>query len=982
MKKLMTFAAALTALAATATDYTWDSTKSTGAWNNASNWGGSGYPSASSDKAIFNSAATVTISGGECVGTVSLGANVTIDGGSTSWTDSNAMEFGNVEASDYTLTLQNVGFQNIKTGGWNVTINPTVCIPAGYTASIWSSRGGTGNNHWYDLNKLTGGGTLYCRQTAGYSGVRLYGDNSGFTGKIVVMDDGSNRMKFAAKAAGSASAAFEVRGAIADNAELQVTGTYQFGELVFTGNGQMKASQQGIILQVGGKGTDFSMGNNNFQGNSPTVRKVGSGTMTVGTLQNLGTLQLDAGTTVWTDFDNLPSTAITFRGGTFKVGDAAAASDFSSLITNSGTSVYSIDTNGKNLDFATVLPATTGGITKSGTGTLDVDASNVTGTYTVNGGVLKLAALPATAPTLVLDGGAVTVVADATWTEGTKTLFNTTATSGITIDTTGLPSTVTIGEITYTGSAATVTVTKPELVWNGTETNWSDTGAWTANESSATFYDGAAVKFAPAASATDTVTVDGEVEVASMTIDTSASDSTVQFLGTTGVISGTSGALANAGSLVIGDGTAETLVAFDSALTNANGTIEVKENAVLQVNGTMKLVNVTGDGVLALGENQDYNLCTMAGANASDAAAANALAVKTVRMSGRTYLVQNTKSFGQNKQDPYSEGGPDWGNVYIANTLDIRGDGNFLSAWKSNTRFAGGLTGDGTLDIQTQQRGAMFTGDNSKFCGVVTNRMVNNVSNLSAGFYGPSSGSAHARFVLPSTLTQTSGGSLRSYIVQGVYEAASPIHFGALDVPNADTYVQFRVWANDNSESGGDKAYMIIGERVENGEGADSYLNGKFIKNGVAITKLGTGNLTLGNDFRFVTGTAADALSDQADGASSIIVSNGSLTVNCTNVLAAAVTVANGATLAGTGALGTVAFESGACLAFDGLPANPEIGAKVDGPTVTSWSGVKPSIANPATSKGKWVVKTKGVAGNRIQFYAEFVAKGFLIVIQ
>ena len=293
------------------------------------------------------------------------------------------------------------------------------------------------------------------------------------------------------------------------------------------------------------------------------------------------------------------------------------------------------------------------------------------------------------------------------------------------------------------------------------------------------------------------------------------------------------------------------------------------------------------------------------------------------------------------------------------------------------------MTGDGTLDIQTEQRGAMFTGNNSEFYGVVTNRMVSNVNNLSAGFYGPSSGSAHARFVLPSTLSQNSGGSLRSYIVEGVYEADKPIHFGALDVPNADTYLQFRVWASDNSESGGDKAYMIIGERVENDKGADSYLNGKFIKNGVAITKLGTGNLTLGNDFRFVTGTAADALSDQAEGASSIVVSNGTLTANCTNVLAAAVTVAENGTLAGTGNLGTVVFESGATLAFDGLTADPERGTTVDGPTVTSWDGVKPTVANaPPSTKGRWVVKTKDVADDRIQFQAEYMASGLILIIQ
>ena len=966
MKKLMILAAAMTALAAAATDYTWDSTRATGAWNDASNWGGSGYPSASSDKAIFNSAATVTISGGECVGTVSLGADVTIDGGSTSWTASNAMEFGNVEASDYTLTLQNVGFQNIKTGGWSVTINPTVCIPEGYSASIWSSRGGANGDRWYDLKKLTGKGTLYCRQTSGYSGVRLAGDNSSFEGSVIVTNDGSNRMKFTCKDAGSESATFEIQGSVADNGSFNVTGTYKFGELKFGSGAKARANASGVILQVGGKNTDFDLGSNDFNANSPTVRKVGSGTMTVETLQNLGTLQLDAGTTVWTDFDNLPSAAITFRGGTFKIGDDATASDFSSLIANNGTSVYSIDTNGKDLDFSTELPATTGGITKSGDGTLDVDASNVTGTYTVNGGILKLSALPATTQTLVLDGGSVTVVADSSWTEGTITLFNTTATSGITIDETGLPSSVAIGSITYSGSAATVTVTKPELVWkNTTDAKWTDANAWTAGESDATFYDGAAVKFAPAASTTDSVMVDGEVEVASMTIDTSAADSKVQFLGTAGVISGTSGALANAGSLVIGNGTTETLVTIDSILTNETGTTEIKANATLQVNGYLKLQNISGDGTLALGSGKAYNICKVSGGNYS-AADANNLQIKAIRLTGNTYLVQNANAAWDNewagnnpdRNNYWSETTSDYGNMWIAPAIEVKGDGNYITPWKSNLRLAGGLKGDGTLTIAVMQRGVIYNGDNTEFAGVVTNVTVSGIANLPDTFTSASSGSAHARWVLPSTNVKSEN-ELKSYILNGP-TAASPIHFGALDIPNAGTY-----FYNNVANAG-----VVIGERTVEGD-TDSTLNGTFNGQPLTLVKAGdASNLTLGEGFAMVESSA-------------IIVSNGTLTANCTNVLAAAVTVADGATLAGTGKLGAVAFESGATLAFDGLTADPAVGATINGPTVTSWSGVKPTVANaPVCTKGKWVVKTKAATGDRIQFDAEFVANGFIIIIQ
>ena len=77
MKKLMTLAAAMTALAAAATDYTW-SGASGGSWTDEANWGGSGYPGAS-DKAIISATTEITIpSGGASVWNLNIGSGATL----------------------------------------------------------------------------------------------------------------------------------------------------------------------------------------------------------------------------------------------------------------------------------------------------------------------------------------------------------------------------------------------------------------------------------------------------------------------------------------------------------------------------------------------------------------------------------------------------------------------------------------------------------------------------------------------------------------------------------------------------------------------------------------------------------------------------------------------------------------------------------------------------------------------------------------
>jgi len=73
-------AVGLLAPTAFATNYTWSGGGGNNNWTNPSNWGGGGYPQSSSDAALFNSDATVTLDSGNTltVGYISVGADKTV----------------------------------------------------------------------------------------------------------------------------------------------------------------------------------------------------------------------------------------------------------------------------------------------------------------------------------------------------------------------------------------------------------------------------------------------------------------------------------------------------------------------------------------------------------------------------------------------------------------------------------------------------------------------------------------------------------------------------------------------------------------------------------------------------------------------------------------------------------------------------------------------------------------------------------------
>jgi fibronectin-binding autotransporter adhesin len=84
---------------------------------------------------------------------------------------------------------------------------------------------------------------------------------------------------------------------------------------------------------------------------------------------------------------------ISFTGGTLQYSANSAGTDYSTRIFNN-SAVIKIDTNGQNVAFGTALASTnTAGLTKEGTGQLELkmSATSYTGTTTINGGTLKFA---------------------------------------------------------------------------------------------------------------------------------------------------------------------------------------------------------------------------------------------------------------------------------------------------------------------------------------------------------------------------------------------------------------------------------------------------------------------------------------------------------------------------------------------------------------------------------------------------------------
>lgn len=159
------------------------------------------------------------------------------------------------------------------------------------------------------------------------------------------------------------------------------------GTLTLTGG----ITGSNLNLTVGGAGnTTISTAGLSLGNGSLTKADAGTLALNIANSYTGGTT-FAGGTLTVNDANALGASGnLTFTGGTLQYG-TGITTDYSTRVANS-TGAVAIDTNGNNVTFASSLAATnTGGLTKSGTGTLTLTAANnYTGTTTISGGALNI----------------------------------------------------------------------------------------------------------------------------------------------------------------------------------------------------------------------------------------------------------------------------------------------------------------------------------------------------------------------------------------------------------------------------------------------------------------------------------------------------------------------------------------------------------------------------------------------------------------
>lgn len=184
---------------------------------------------------------------------------------------------------------------------------------------------------------VSGNGTISL--VAGAGQPALNADISGFSGTVAA-NPSANYTGFGANATGSPSARFVLSGGVTENAfYAAVTGTFRMGELSGTAAVRGAGGAGAVTWEIGGLNTNSTFAGsflNSISGAANTLRKVGSGTLTLsGNNSHSGGTQIDAGAITASNVNAFGSGPVAI-GGSGTAVLAAYGANFTNAVTGSG----------------------------------------------------------------------------------------------------------------------------------------------------------------------------------------------------------------------------------------------------------------------------------------------------------------------------------------------------------------------------------------------------------------------------------------------------------------------------------------------------------------------------------------------------------------------------------------------------------------------------------------------------------------------
>jgi autotransporter-associated beta strand protein len=655
---------------------TWSGGGGNGSWTTGANWAGTA-PVSGDTLTFSGTSQTITIND-LAAGTTYGGINFTNDG--------SAGKTGNFTLSGNSINPGSGAQDIVTTATTSGTLTDIISLTMNLTASK-IIKVGAGHNLIISGNILNASGSRSLTKSGTAStggGMLTLSGNNTYTGGTTI-----------------SAGTLQIGNANALGTTGNITfsgGALQYGSGITVDlSGRIKNSASAMFIDTNGQ--SVSLNSVLDSSNSAGLTKTGSGTLTLNASNTYtGNSTISAGILQIGNANALGTSGnITFGGGALQYGSGITV-DLSGRIKNSG-SAMSIDTNGQSVTFASILDSSnSGGLTKNGSGTLTLNASNTyTGATTINAGTLSIAAITNggvagalgnstnAAANLVLGGGTLLYTGSNGSTDRNFTLSNATtsvidvSSAGTTLTISGTATTTT-GGLTKNGSGTLLlagsnnytgdTTVNSGILQIGANNRISDSSTLRVNGGTfnmATFNDTVAGVILSANG-----TISGTNPILTSTSDFILENGTAAAIlaGTVGVNKTTSGTVTlsaantysgattiNAGTLQIGNGGTTGALSSSSAITN-NGTLVFnRSNAITQgtnfASGISGTGNVTqaGTGTLTFNGTNSYTGTTTISAGTL---ALNSSASNNSTISGNILINGGTLNYGSAISDQIS----------------------------------------------------------------------------------------------------------------------------------------------------------------------------------------------------------------------------------------------------------------------------------------------------------------------------------------